>query len=382
MSAGADLHSQVTADLDPAVKGIRQLRMEYNALGIEIRKTNQASRDLQRMTNTGNKPDQRVRQGVQIASRVPGASSAIGAVGQGASMDGTFGRVAVAAGILLAGVRAHSAVISKITTDATETASRRRQIDDRMLAALAQRGAMATTAVAGIPDRQRLLAGGANAPQIAQDIAQTGRVSTAQATAGVSQVFGRLGHTPKAYNTLTAAFEATLAGMPFDQAAAELLPSAQALGDDAQMEAIVGRIVKRWMGRVTGDPRAVLAAAQANVAGDAVTQRGIESAGVTARGRTIEEQHLLEQGSGPARKALGEMENPEAAALLQIHKENQKQTAALEAVVQEFRRRRDDKTFLSHPISNLTLQVGEFMAEQRLFRENRIQAETLFRAKE
>lgn len=378
-----DIQTQATVDIDPAIRGIRQLRQEYSALGVEIRKTNSASRDLQKSTKVDGL-GKNAAKGAGAAAKVGGpAGGAIGSIGGNLGTDSVFGRIAVVASVIAVAGKLLSAAVRKTAEDAAETQRRVGTINQSLLAAWEKRGQQALAAAGNTQSRAHLLAaGGSGAVEDAQMLAESGFATSDQAYSGLTHIYGRLGRGKRGDNVASAAFDATAAGVPFDVAAQELTQNANALSDPATTELIVARLVKKYVGRVRGNPKDILDEAKSAIAADSVTQAGIETRGILARGNRSAEKNLIEVGAGAARKQVSEIANPEAAVMLNIYKENQKQTAILQASVDALRDARNEKTFLSHPISNTTLRFAEFFANQRLFKEARIQSEAIFRAKE
>lgn len=376
---GSDLQSKVGVDMDQAHREIRQLRQEFAALGVEIRKTNAAGRDMQRSLQVPKNNDRSAQKGFAAAGKVGGKVGAQFGVLSASESMGAFGRVAIAAAGAAALIQTGTAIIGKITEDTRDVATRRLAVEKDILstAQKIQDQALAA-ALSGTEARANLVAvGGEGAIGMRDRLVKAGVGTQQEVTQGLTTILGQLGTGLRAGDTIDAAVRAQGAGVPFAQAATELAPMGRALGDPATAEVIVGRLVKKHMGRVLGDPVQFLRQIEGRIAADPVVAAGRQASALNAQAGLVGETRIVTDAEAAGRRALATAVDPAAAAATARHLEDARAIQVLTEIRDEFRRRRDDKTFLSHPISNVILRLGEMIADQKLLKETRTQGQSM-----
>lgn len=336
----ADLSSQVTADMGPAMRGVQAFMRLFDQLGAKIRTVSAEAGNLAR----------KVADPKALKKAAEGASKSGGAGGQigggllgGLGIGGGFGALAV--GALAAGVAVRAFTEEQrrnieILSRSIDTRNRLTEAEDAARRSV-EKSAADKTLKEETSIRRLLTMGGQTAVELADAVAQEFNIPISDARQGVALNLQAGGKATDLENLVTAA-ELTALGMGFVEAMKEVLKGPN--GEDRQSQYANSRRILRKEFGASGTDREVDAfynRASGDIAGSPLLQHLGSATGAENQTQALAELIGAAAVEGMARVELARMKSPETAAQVEANIKTSQEMEKLRILAEK-----EDSTFM------------------------------------
>lgn len=250
--------------------------------------------------------------------------------GGGLGMEGGLSRIAVAATLVAVAMKAVSAVLTKQTRDAKDTAEAWQKMSEAIRDAEDKNQSASLSGLGAAGGRRKVRAtGGEEGIEQLDLLVKGGVVSEDEGAGGLSAIYGRFGRTAQARAAVNTARALAATGVPFSHAAAELAKGGGDMTLPGVARQTAGQIFNDYYGAVQGGADNFNQAIQ-DTGGDQYLTAAARTQGVQAQTAAVRRgQVTAGESEGAARGELAAAKDPASAAVLKIFDAYQKEAALL-----------------------------------------------------